>query len=123
MKTLLLYLLLGMSILYSNSIVKDFEDAIALSESSKMPVLVVFSAEWCKYCSLLKKDIDNGEYSKELDKYIVCFVDVDKRADLKKEYRVSTIPDSRIIKDQKEQKQIIGYDKTKYKKWLQHGTR
>lgn len=120
MKTIFLYLLLVFFVSYSSATVNTLEDAIALSESSNMPVLVVFSAEWCRYCSILKNDIDKGEYSKELDNHIVCFVDIDKRPDLKKEYEVISIPDSRILKKRIETKKIIGYDKVKYKRWLQN---
>jgi thioredoxin-like negative regulator of GroEL len=120
MKTILLYLLFAITVVHTSISVKDFEDAIALSESSKMPVLVVFSADWCKFCSILKEDIDKGVYAKETDKYIVCFIDIDQREDLKKEYQVSSIPDSRILKHKIEKSRLIGYDKIRYRKWLEN---
>lgn len=100
------------------AVVSSLEDAVALSESTKMPVLVIFGADWCVHCKNLKKDIDNGQLNKELDSYIVCYVDIDKHKDLKKEFQVKSLPDSRILKDQKEISSIRGYIPKDYKKWI-----
>lgn len=100
------------------SIVNSLEDAMALSESTKMPTLVIFGAEWCGYCTGLKNDINNGELNKELDSYIICYIDVDKNKDVKKEYKVRNLPDSRILKNKIETEKITGYEKNRYKKWI-----
>lgn len=100
------------------SMVNSLEDAIALSESTKMPTLVIFGAEWCGYCKNLKKDITNGVLNTELDNYIVCYIDIDKNPDLKKEYRVKTLPDSRILLNKIEKHSHKGYISKNYKEWL-----
>jgi thioredoxin-like negative regulator of GroEL len=100
------------------AMVNSLEDAMALSESTKMPTLVIFGADWCGFCKSLKKDIESGMLNKELDNYIVCYIDIDKNKDLKKEFDVKTLPDSRILIDKKEISQYKGYDKSKYKKWI-----
>lgn len=119
---LLLVMILGLVSTYSYgqnvAIVNDFNDAMALSESTKMPILVIFGADWCVYCKNLKKDIENGQLNKELDSYIVCYVDIDKNNDLKKEFKVKTLPDSRIIRDKKEIAMNKGYVPKDYKKWI-----
>lgn len=105
------------------SIVNSLEDAVALSESTKMPVLLIFGAEWCGYCKNLKKDIETGVMNKELENYIICYIDVDKHKDIKKEFKVSSIPDSRIIVDKKETAIKKGYVKDQYKKWINENTK
>lgn len=99
-------------------IVHNMEDAYALSEQTKQPVLVIFGADWCKYCVKLKTDIETGIYAEELDNVIVCFLNVDKNKQIRLEYKISNLPDSRIISDKKEISSIIGYNKPKYKEWI-----
>jgi|694.fasta_scaffold02159_5 thioredoxin-like negative regulator of GroEL len=98
--------------------VNSLEDAVALAESSNKDILVVFSADWCKNCKLLKSEfLDSNDPS--IDDTIVCIVDYDSRPDLIKEYKVHKIPDSRIIRRNVEISNIIGFiNKYKYKKWL-----
>lgn len=98
----------------------DFNDALALSESTKQPLIVIFGAKWCPYCEDLKNDIDNGNLSKELDHKIVCYIDIDKHKDLKKEYRIQNLPDTRYLVSKKEVSQLIGYGKTKFKEWIRN---
>lgn len=94
------------------------EEAVLLSESQNKPILVIFSAEWCKPCRRLKDDINFGKYNKELLNTIVCFVDIEDRQDLKQEYQIDTVPDSRILVDRIEKHRINGYNPNKYKQWL-----
>lgn len=98
--------------------VSSLEDSVALGESSSKPILIVFGAKWCIYCNKLKEDISNNLFNQELKDYIICYVDIDDRKDLKKEYNVTTIPDSRILKNKIEKSKLVGYIKPKYKKWL-----
>jgi thioredoxin-like negative regulator of GroEL len=94
-------------------------DAIALSESSKKPVLVIFGADWCRYCGVLHKDLEDEDAAKALDDFIVCSIDIDKDKDLAKEYGVKSLPDSRIIKDKVEVSIYVGYKgKVKYLTWI-----
>jgi thioredoxin-like negative regulator of GroEL len=99
-------------------VVQDLETAIMLSQDTKMPILLVFGADWCEHCKILKDDLTKGEYGKELDKYIVCYLNVDEHKKYKAMYNVKALPDSRILVDQKETKHIVGYNKKKYKEWL-----
>lgn len=93
-------------------------DAIAESESSKKEVLVVFTAPWCKYCAVLKNDLDNN--SGLLENKVVCYVDYDQNPDLVKEYKVRIIPDCFILKNRIEIKRKVGYINLRdFEKWLQ----
>lgn len=99
-------------------ITKTLEDAISISENDNKPVLVIFSAEWCKPCRKLKQDINIGKYNKELNNRIICFVDIENRPDLKKEYKVDSLPDSRVLVKMIEKNRIEGYNPSVYKEWL-----
>lgn len=93
------------------------EDAFALSEETKLDVLLVFTADWCPNCIQMKKDII--ENISVVDNYIVCYVDYDKRADMVKEYKVKRIPDYMIYKNKKEIKRKVGYNGiNQFKNWL-----
>ena len=116
--TILLMLITNYGAAQSPVFVDSLEDAVALSESSKKDLLVVFSANWCKNCIALK---DQLLYSNEIGfkNSIICIVDYDKRYDLVKEYKVYKIPDSRLMRNNIEISKLIGYNnKDKYKKWL-----
>ena len=82
-------------------------DSVALSETSDKEILVVFTADWCKYCSIMKKDI--AQTPSVVDNKIVCYVDYDENTDLVKEYRVKLIPDYFILKKRIETKRKVGY--------------
>lgn len=93
-------------------------DAIAESESYKKEILVIFTAPWCKYCGVLKNDLDNN--SKLLEDKVVCYVDYDQNPDLVKEYKVRIIPDCFILKNRIEIKRKVGYINLRdFEKWLQ----
>lgn len=95
--------------------VDNLEDAFILSQESNQDILIVFGADWCPSCRLLKKDINEN-----VDQFnsIVCFVDFDKRPDLVKEYMVKIIPDSIIYRENVEIKRRKGYMSFKdFHKW------
>lgn len=98
-------------------VVNDLLDAIALSDESEKDVLVIFTADWCKYCGIMKNDLK--ELSKELDNKIICYVDIDKDQDLKKEYSVDLIPDYFILRKRIEINRKKGYrNKQQFIQWL-----
>jgi len=79
--------------------------------------LIIFSAEWCKYCQYLKKDLP----SFDLSKYEVDIVDVDKEDKLSKKYKIKSLPTSIIIDHNNlEKSRIKGYEKNKYLNWLKN---
>lgn len=81
-------------------------------------IVIIFGAEWCPYCKILKKDLDQLDV---LKKYIVCVIDTDSDANssLVKQYRVTGLPTS-IILDSKENElsRKSGYKKGDYINWL-----
>jgi|LakMenEpi03Aug12_release.lakeMendotaPanAssembly.Ray.scaffolds.fasta_scaffold402975_2 thioredoxin-related protein len=94
-------------------IVYDLLDAIAMSEESNKQILAIFTADWCKYCDIMRQDMVDNRIGKGM---IVAYIDIDKHPDVAKEYMVRTIPDYFIMKDRIEIKRQVGYNG--YKKFI-----
>lgn len=95
-------------------------DATALSETSEKNLLVIFGSKSCRYCDDLKKEINSGNLDNLLKNKIVCYIDIDdKNRNLEKEYKISIIPDSRFFIKNNQKSKIIGYEKNKYRNWLE----
>ena len=93
------------------------EDAFILAQEIKLDVLLVFSAEWCPACVIMKNDIHKD--LSLVENFIVCYIDFNNRPDMIKEYKVRRLPDYMIYKDNVEIKRITGYDsKEKFKEWI-----
>lgn len=123
-KTIIVSLVLGVlcassSICFAEPVVRvdSMEDAVIEAQNTKKKLLVVFGAEWCKFCVLLKKDIDKNPGI--LDDMVYCYVDIEQRPDLAKEYKVRNMPDLMLLKDSIEIKRTIGYKNIEtLKKWI-----
>lgn len=91
--------------------VDSLEDAVALQKNVQHDILLIFSSDKCVYCNVLKKELPDMNIQNK----IICIIDIDRNANLKKQYRVSIIPDTRIISDGTERKKLVGYkNKTHY---------
>lgn len=99
-------------------ILSSLEETYKLSEATKKPALVIFGSDYCKFCNSLKQDILNKKLSPHIDKYIICYIDIKQKPDLKTHYKVSSIPDSRIFVNGKESKTTKGYVQNAYIQWL-----
>jgi thiol-disulfide isomerase/thioredoxin len=98
--------------------VESLVDAMAESESTGKDIFVIFTADWCGACRVMKKDIDKNPQF--LESYIVCMIDYDTNPDLIKEYGVRTIPDYFVLKNKKEIKRRKGYSNIiKLREWIQ----
>lgn len=100
-------------------IVDNLEVAKQEAKETKATLVVIFSAEWCKYCTILKSDIENNP--NDLKNLVICILDYDSQRDLVDYYGVKTIPDSIILDP--DQTKIVkrkrGYSNfIDYKKWL-----
>lgn len=91
--------------------VENYEEAISKEDAK---VLVIFGAKWCKYCRILKEDLD----SLNLEDYTVCVVDADSRKDLTRKYGVRSLPTSVVVQGNKETSRKTGYEKEAYQAWL-----
>lgn len=100
----------------SNIIYGDYDAAVSLSQQEDKPLLLIFSADWCGYCTKLKQEvlIDNSTKN-----YITCVIDTDMDKDLTKKHRARSLPTSVVLEKNKETKRKVGYkSKTDYMNWL-----
>lgn len=109
---------------HNNSIAEDiYIDDIAVAEQeaekTDKKLLLIFGADWCKYCVVLKNDLE-----KQLDivteSYVVCHIDYDTNKDLVRKYRINGgIPHSVIVNQNGSIKTKLGYSGfSGYKAWL-----
>ena len=70
-------------------------------------VLVDFNATWCGPCRQLKPILEN--FSKKHKEIMVVSVDVDSFPSLAKEYGVMSIPNLKLIKENKVIREKVGY--------------
>jgi thioredoxin-related protein len=111
-KKILLTVLIGLfsatSLSAPSISVDSLEDAVALANETKLPILVLFSAEWCGYCTKTKNDIKSN-----IAKYqdiIIVYIDIDSRPELRKEYKVKKIPDYMLLNSKGEEiNRQVGY--------------
>ena len=94
----------------------EYDKCKSLSAQYNKKLILVFGADWCPYCRILKKDIDKITGFK---KYIVCFIDSDKNKELVQKYRIKGLPTS-VIVDSKETElsRKTGYKQADYNQWL-----
>lgn len=95
-------------------ILESLTDAIAISEDTQQPILLIFGSENCRFCQNLKNDILNKNLDSVVDRYLICYIDIDKKPEIKNEYNIRTIPDIRIIKNKVQISKIIGYSKNSF---------
>jgi hypothetical protein len=123
LKQALLSLLLFSSVAIAENkigylIYDDYKVAIVLAQKSQMPVLIIFSADWCGYCDKLKSDLVN---IKETDQYIICVIDIEKEDyGFKEKMKIRNLPTSVIIdpSNNDEISRKVGYRPEEYKRWL-----
>lgn len=106
---------------YANDgfILDSLDHAMKLSNMTNKPILLICGTDNCMACIELKSDISSLSI-KHVDEYIICYIDLKKDIRLKRKLNISSIPDSRIIQDNKEIAHIIGYKKSAYEMWLEH---
>jgi thioredoxin 1 len=91
---------------------EDYEEAMREKDRK---VILVFGADWCPHCVVLKKHLEGMN----LDGYLVCTVDVDKNRDLKRKHRVRALPTSIIMEDGSEVSRQRGFEKGPYDAWVE----
>lgn len=94
----------------------DYNKAISLAKDINHKVLLVFDAEWCVNCALLKKDLADNVNLKDI---IVCILNIDNNKDLAKNFHIRKIPASILIDNKIIISKYIGYDNiNNYSDWL-----
>jgi thioredoxin-like negative regulator of GroEL len=91
---------------------KDYEEAMREKDRK---VILVFGADWCPACVVLKKHLEGMN----LDGYLVCVLDVDESRDIKRKHGARMLPTSIIMEDGKEVSRHVGFDKQYYDAWVE----
>lgn len=91
---------------------EDYEEAMREKDRK---VILVFGADWCPHCVLLKEHLKGIN----LDGYLVCVVDVDENREAKRVHSVRILPTSVIVKDGKELSREKGFDKQSFESWVE----
>lgn len=100
--------------------VDSYEQSQKISQDLGMDVLIIFSADWCKYCDKLKKDI--GDNLDLFNHQIIYIVDYDNNSTLAKTFKVKRLPQSFKIRKNIAIKKLTGYqDINQYIKWYKDG--
>lgn len=77
---------------------------------SKEKTLIVFSADWCKYCQVAKQDIqDHHKLSEVIKNYTIVDVDFDVDKDIVRGYNIKSIPTFVVFENGKEKGRLEGY--------------
>lgn len=111
------------SIAYSkdNKIFNNINDAKIISREKQLPLIIIFSADYCQFCTQLKTEIIKQNL---LNDYIICILDLEENKKWFSIYKVNTLPTSIMFDiNNKEISKIIGYNKGLYLKWLGQQTK
>lgn len=77
-------------------------------ESEK--TLLIFSANWCKYCTKAKNDLRNEDkLAEKIKEYTIIEVDYDKDKGIAKGHKINVLPAFVVFQDGKEIKRQMGY--------------
>ena len=87
--------------------IDDILIAKQYAEENDKKLLMIFTADWCKYCEPLKNAIENN-IERINKKYVVCYINFDTNKDLVKKYRVGSIP-ATIISNGNTITRIVGF--------------
>lgn len=91
---------------------EDYESAM---KEKDRKVILVFGADWCPHCVLLKEHLKEMN----LDGYLVCVVDADRNREAKRAHSVRILPTSIILEKGEEVSRERGFDKKSYDAWVE----
>lgn len=100
-------------------VINNLSDAQIEARETKTNLLLVFTADWCRYCVFLERDLDNN--MELINKsYTVVYVDYDSQKNLASKYAVKSLPTSVIVDTNLNLiKTKVGFsDFNSYKRWI-----
>lgn len=104
-----------------NIVADNYADALEKSGKSGKPVLVFYTAEWCKYCQKMKAEtMSSPDVNRVLKNYILVYVNTDIDRSGVKEFSIQNLPSFVITNCKKENiKSSKGFmDKNSFIIWL-----
>lgn len=100
---------------------KNYRDALKKSKEHKMPILIMFHADWCHWCTKMEHSTLSDRSVKELMKnYVFLSLDTDKDRRTTRKFGVRGLP-SYVVTDHTEKtlKKGSGYKGANdFSKWL-----
>ncbi len=104
-----------------NIVADNYSDALDKSGNLGKPVLVFYTAEWCKYCRKMKAEtMPSPEVSEALKNYILVYVNTDIDRSGVKEFAIENLP-SFVVTNYKQEKLKLSkgfMDKNSMVNWL-----
>lgn len=94
----------------------NLNTAKVIAQQNNQQILLVFSADYCKFCNLLKEEI---LLTNAVDHLVVCVLDTETNRQLSRKFKIRTLPTSIILDtDGQETSRISGYNNQTYIDWL-----
>jgi thioredoxin-related protein len=90
-----------------------YEDAVIMANNNDCEIYVLFVGSHCSWCEKQKAVLMDPEVINSLKKYVIAFIDIERK-DLTRKFKVRSIPDHFILtKDEKIRKNKTGYQDKK----------
>lgn len=100
---------------------ESYTEALKKSEEYKMPVLVVYNANWCAFCKKLKSEtFSDAKVIEAMKSYIVVTIDTDKDRSGIAKFSVIGLPTCVITNSKEEKLKVLsGYvNPDTFRNWL-----
>lgn len=95
----------------------DLNDAKVMAKQNSQDLLLIFSADYCKFCKSLKNEILSSNLT---DNFVVCVIDIESNRILSRKFKARNLPTSVVVDDNlNEKSRIVGYNNEKYILWLE----
>ena len=93
---------------------RDFESHVMQAE---VPVLVVFTADWCAPCKWLTPYLDELA-SQARSRVLIFLLDVDRSPELSRRYQVASVPTVILMKGGEEVDRSLGVEPERLRAWV-----
>lgn len=99
--------------------VDNYKESLELTQELDLPIVLMFGADWCKYCMVQKKDLwANVEL---LNDMIIVLVDIDENPEIASKYEIRKVPTTVFLLNKTEKARKNGYSNLKdFKVWLKN---
>lgn len=102
---------------YAADYFTDLNDAKVVAKQNSQDLLLIFSADYCKFCKSLKDEILSSNLT---DNFVVCVIDIESNRILSRKFKARNLPTSIVVDDNlNEKSRIVGYNNQKYVVWLE----
>jgi thiol:disulfide interchange protein len=99
----------------------DLDEAKEASKQLNKDILILFETSWCSACKRFKAEsFSDNKIEEEMNKYVVCLLDIDKDLDIAKKFNIKSFPCYLIIDSEDHiKKRGSGYKSTNmFFNWL-----